>query len=335
MSGAALLLALVLGALPGALPQGLATWRMELAGQPVGLVTLELRRAGDGSTVRWRSRQRLPVEAGGGLLERSAALEVDAQGRALGPVRLVEGGVAREQQLPAGAIPALLLEPLLSQRLLHAPEACLDAVEEQSGAPLRACARREGGRLRIDLGAELEWVVPGDDGFAEEVLLPAQRIRFVRDAGARVPERPPRLFGVEVDGPARPEAAARFCGVARAAPPPPLRADQGLGAGQLPAPRADGASCREVTAAWLDRARAAGWRGRTAVGVAWSGAAWSWHAWAEVLVDGGWVAVDPTFHQAPASADRFRLATWEEGDEPARAEAGRRILECWGRARVE
>lgn len=329
MSGAALLLALVLGALPGALPQGLATWRMELAGQPVGLVTLEIRRAGDASAVSWSSRQRLPAEAGGGLLEGSAALEVDAQGRALGPVRLVEGGVAREQHLPAGAIPALLLEPLLSQRLLHAPEACLDAVEEQSGAPLRACARREAGRLRIALPAELEWVVPGDDGFAEEVLLPAQRIRFVRDAGARVPERPPRLFGVEVDGPARPEAGARFCGVARAAPPPTTLS------AALPAPRADGASCREVTAAWLTQARAAGWRGRTAVGVAWSGAAWSWHAWAEVLVDGGWVAVDPTFHQAPASADRFRLATWEEGDEPARAEAGRRILECWGRAGVE
>ncbi len=330
MSGAALLLALVLGALP----QGMATWRMELAGQPVGLVTLELRCAGPRCAVSWRSQQRLPVEAGGGLLTRSAALEVDAQGRALGPVRLVEGGVAREQQLPAGAIPALLLEPLLSERLRHAPEACLDAVEEQSGAPVRGCARREGGRLRIALPAELEWVVPGDDGFAEEVLLPAQRVRFVRDAGARLPERPPRLYGVEVDGPARPEAGARFCGVGRAAPRP-LRADQGLGADQLQAPRADGASCREVTAAWLTRARAAGWRGRTAVGVAWSGAAWSWHAWAEVLVDGGWVAVDPTFHQAPASADRFRLATWEDGDEPARAEAGRRILECWGRARVE
>jgi hypothetical protein len=324
VSGAALLMALSLAALP----QGVATWRLELAGQPVGLVTLELRRAGDGSAVRWRSRQRLPVEAGGGLLTRSAALEVDAEGRARGPVRLVEGGVARQLTLPAGAIPALLLEPLLTERLRHAPEACLDAVEEQSGAPLRGCARREAGRLRIAMGAELEWVVPGDDGFAKEVLLPAQRIRFVRDAGARLPERPPRLFGVEVDGPARPDAGARFGGVARAPPPATPRA-------ALPAPRADGASCREVTATWLEQARAAGWRGRTAVGVAWSGAAWSWHAWAEVLVDGGWVAIDPTFQQAPASADRFRLATWEAGDEPARAVAGRKILGCWGRARVE
>lgn len=88
-------------------------------------------------------------------------------------------------------------------------------------------------------------------------------------------------------------------------------------------------------AAWLEGARAEGWRGRTAVGVAWSGAAWSWHAWAEVRVGEAWVAVDPSFQQAPALSARFRLATWEDGDEPARAEAGRRILACWGRARVE
>jgi hypothetical protein len=324
VSGAALLLALSLGALP----QGRAAWRMELAGQPVGLVTLELRCAGPRCAVSWRSLQRLPAEAGGGLQERSAELEVDAEGRVLGPVRLVEGGVARQLTLPAGAVPALLLESLLAARLGASPEACLDAFEEQSGAPLRGCARREGGRLRITLGAEQELLVPGTDGFAEEVLLPAQRVRFVRDAGAGLPESPPRLFGVEVDGPPRPEAGARFCGVARAPVPLPLRA-------ALPAPRADGLSCREVTAAWLAEARAAGWRGRTAVGVAWSGEAWSWHAWAEVLVDGGWVAVDPTFGQAPASPDRFTLATWEEGDEPARAEAGRRILGCWGRAGVE
>jgi hypothetical protein len=327
VSGAALLLALSLGALP----QGLATWRMELAGQPVGLVTLELRPAGAGSAVRWRSRQRLPAEAGGGLLERSAALEVDSEGRVVGPVRLVEGGAARQLALPSGAIPALLLEPLLSAKLrqaAEAPEACLDAFEEWSGAPLRGCARREGGWMRVDLGAEHEMVKPGADGLADEVLLPAQRIRFVRDPKARLPEAPPRLFGVEVEGPAHPEAGARFCGVGR------NRAAPGLPAG-LPEPRGDGASCREITAGWLEVARAGGWRARTAVGVAWSGAAWSWHAWAEVLVDGGWVAVDPTFHQAPASADRFTLATWEAGDEPARAEAGRRILGCWGRGRVE
>jgi len=311
-----------------ALPQGRADYRMELSGQHVGLVTLELRCAPEACQVRWLSRQRLPAEAGGGLLERRVELEVDGEGRALGPARVTEGGVARAVAFPAGAVPALLLEPVLAGRLRESPESCLEAVDEQSGAPLRACGRREAGRLRIDLGAELEWMKPGADGFADEVVLPAQRIRFVRDPRAALPARPPRLFEAEVAGPTRPEKGARFCGVRRDPPPPTASAS-------LPPPQAAGATCREQTAAWLERARAGGWRGRTAVGVAWSGAAWSWHAWAEVRIGEAWVAVDPAFHQAPARSARFTLATWEEGDEPARAEAGRRILGCWGRARVE
>ena len=318
-----LLLALALGALP----QGRAVYRMELSGQAVGLVTLEVRCPGAACRVHWLSRQRLPAEAGGGVQERRVALEVDAEGRALGPARRVEGGVEEEVRLPAGAVPALLLEPLLAGRLRESPEACLDAVDEWSGAAVRACGRSEGGRLRVDLGTELEWVEQGADGFADEVVLPAQRSRFLRDPLAQVPVTPPRLFDVEVAGPARPEQGASFCGVRRDAPPPAQ-------AGGLPAPEAAGANCREQAAAWLARARAEGWRGRTAVGVAWSGAAWSWHAWAEVRVGEGWVAVDPAFHQAPARSPRFTLATWEEGDEPARAEAGRKILGCWGRARV-
>jgi hypothetical protein len=319
-----LLLALALGALP----QGRAVYRMELSGVPVGLVAIELRCAAGRCRVDWLSRQRLPAEAGGGVQERRVELEVDADGRSLGPARRTEAGVKQEVRLPAGAVPALLLEPLLAGRPRDAAEACLDAVDEWSGAAVRACVRREAGRLRIDLGAELEWVEPGADGFADEVVLPAQRTRFLRDPRAQVPVTPPRLFGVEVAGPARPAEGASFCGVRRD-PPPPAET------GALPSPEAAGANCREQAAAWLARARAEGWRGRTAVGVAWSGAAWSWHAWAEVRVGEGWVAVDPAFHQAPAGSARFTLATWEEGDEAARAEAGRKILGCWGRARVE
>jgi Transglutaminase-like superfamily len=322
VTGALLALALT------ALPQGRAQYRMELGGEPVGVVTLEVRCAAGRCAVEWRSRQRLPDEAGGGLQARQVDLEVDAKGRALGPARIWEGGAARQVVLPAGAVPALLVEPVLATRLVRAPEACLDAADELSGAPLHACGRRDGSRLRIDLGPELEWVRQGGDGFADEVDLPGQRTRFVRDPGAGVPERPPRLFGVEVDGPGEPERAERFCGVRR----DPRRVAVPT---TVPAPRADGASCREQTAAWLALARAAGWRGRTAVGVAWSGAAWSWHAWAEVRVGEAWVPVDPSFGQSPARSPRFTLARWEDGDEPARAEAGRRILGCWGRSRVE
>lgn len=311
-----------------ALPQGRADYRMELGGELVGRVTVEVRCQGATCTVHWESLQRLPAEAGGGMLERRVVLGVDAEGRAHGPVRIREGGAARQVVLPAGAVPALLVEPILAARLALAPEACVDAADESSGAPLRACGRRDGARLRIDLGGEPERVRPGADGFADEVELPGQRARFVRDRRAAVPERPPRLFGVEVDGPEEPGRAERFCGVARDRPAPGAPAT-------LPAPRAEGASCREQTAAWLALARAAGWRGRTAVGVAWSGAAWAWHAWAEVRVGEAWVPVDPSFGQSPARSPRFTLAAWEDGDEPARAEAGRRILGCWGRSRVE
>jgi hypothetical protein len=311
-----------------ALPQGRAVYRMELAGAVVGQVTLALRCQGPTCAVAWVSRQRLPWEAGGGGLERRVELEVDAGGRSLGPARVTEAGVARWVRLAVGALPALLVEPVLAPRLAGTTEACLDAVDEWTGAPLRACGRREGERLRMVLGGELEWVRPGADGFAEEVELPGQRVRFVRDPDAGVPTRPPRLFGVEVAGPADPAQAGRFCGVALDPPAEPTTA-------ALPWPRGDGASCREQTADWLAGARSAGWRGRTAVGVAWSGAAWSWHAWAEVRVGDAWVPVDPSFGQAPARSPRFTLATWEDGDEPGRAEAGRRLLACWGRARVE
>jgi hypothetical protein len=324
VTGAGALLALALAALPA----GRASYRMELGGEPTGVVTLELRPEGAGRAVTWVSTQRLPAEAGGGLLQRRVELHVDAEGRAVGPARIAEGGAAREVALPAGAVPALLVEAVLAARLEDGASACVEAVEELSGAPFRACARRDGGWWRLELGPERESVRPGADGLAEEVVLPGQRTRFVRDAGASVPERPPRLFGVEVDGPAEPGRGARFCGVPR---------DRRAAAvpAALPAPRAEGASCREQAAAWLRSARAAGWRGRTAVGVAWSGAAWSWHAWAEVRVGAAWVPVDPSFGQAPASSPRFTLASWEDGDEADRAEAGRRILACWGRARVE
>jgi transglutaminase-like putative cysteine protease len=69
--------------------------------------------------------------------------------------------------------------------------------------------------------------------------------------------------------------------------------------------------------------------------VAFDGGAFVWHAWAEVQAGGRWVPIDPAFRQAPARGPRFTLATWEDGDEEARAEAGRRILACWGRAAVE
>ena len=127
---------------------------------------------------------------------------------------------------------------------------------------------------------------------------------------------------------ADPGRAAAFCGASR--DPEPSSADLSF----LPAPRAEGASCREKTAAWLARARRAGLTGRTAVGVAWDGERFVWHAWAEVRLERGWVPVDPSFGELPARGPRFTLAVYEDGDAVARRRAGERILPCWATERV-
>jgi transglutaminase-like putative cysteine protease len=116
-------------------------------------------------------------------------------------------------------------------------------------------------------------------------------------------------------------------------PPDPAQAAP-LPAG-LPPPRAAGASCRERTAAWLAEAARAGFSGRTAVGVAWDGGDFVWHAWAEVRAGGRWIAVDPSFGEAPARGPRFTLGRWAADDRGARDAAGQAILACWGASRVE
>lgn len=39
-----------------------------------------------------------------------------------------------------------------------------------------------------------------------------------------------------------------------------------------------------------------------------------YHTWAESLVNGQWVAIDPTFHQIPADATHIKLV---EGENPS------------------
>jgi hypothetical protein len=337
VSGPALL-AFLLAAAPGvpppagapaaALPEGTARYRMILGGEPVGLVELSLRCDGPVCRAAWESRQRLPAEAGGGVRAHRIEVPVDRAGRSRGPARHLDGGEAREVALPEGAVPAMLAEvALLAARPGLAPT-CLAAADERSGAPIQACARRQGAVLEATVGRERERIQPGQGGFAAEVALPAQRVVFRLDAEVQLPASAPRLFGTAVAGPEDSRDARAFCGVGR---DPELAAGAGAG---LPAPRAPGPTCREQSAAWLERARSAGWRGRTAVGVAWDGGGYVWHAWAEVHAGGRWVPVDPAFHQSPARGPRFTLATWAPGDEAGRAEAGRRILACWGRAAV-
>ena len=344
MSGAwaALLAAAAAAALPGsgaperaALPVGTARYRMLLGGEPVGTVELRLRCDGPDCRATWESRQRLPGEAGGGVRARRVEVPVDRWGQAAGDAEISEDGRARRVALPAGAVPAMLAEVALLAAGPGAAPICLDAADERSGRPVRACARRAGGQagaggeLEATVGRERERLRPGRAGFAELVSLPGQRVVFRLDPRAELPGRAPRLFGMAVAGPGDPSSARGFCGLL----PDPRPAPEA--AAGLPAPSAPGPTCRERTAGWLERLRRSGLEGRTAVGVAWDGSGWVWHAWAEARVGARWVPVDPSFHQAPARGPRFTLATWGADDDAGRAESGRRILGCWGRAAVE
>jgi transglutaminase-like putative cysteine protease len=64
--------------------------------------------------------------------------------------------------------------------------------------------------------------------------------------------------------------------------------------------------CNEHTVLYIALARALGLPARTAVGVVHLEGRFYYHAWPEVWLD-GWVAVDPTFGQAPADASHLRF----------------------------
>jgi hypothetical protein len=319
------LLALALAALPS----GEARYRVEIAGEPVGAATLAVVCPSDACRVRWETHLRLPDAAGGAISLRRVELEVDPGGRArAGPIRHFRDGERWTAEARAGRVPASLAEVVLLAR----GSGCVPVFEEETLEEGEACHRGRGGGtadVDVDVLGTRERVRQGRRGFPDSVEVPEQGVRFVLDASAAVPVRPPRLFGVRVPGPRDPASARLFCGTpvdpAPRAPAPP----------SAPAPEAPGASCRDKAEAYLARAASAGLRGRTAVGVAWDGDAFVWHAWAE-LEDGqgGFVPVDPSFRELPARGPRFTLARYATTDRAARVVAGRRILACWGRAGV-
>jgi transglutaminase-like putative cysteine protease len=65
--------------------------------------------------------------------------------------------------------------------------------------------------------------------------------------------------------------------------------------------------CNEHTVLYVALARALGLPARTAVGLVYLNGSFYYHAWPEVWLD-EWVAVDPTFGQAPADAAHLRFA---------------------------
>lgn len=313
-----------------ALPQGEARYRFELGGEPIGTAELRIRCRDAQCSVRWSVSTRAPEAAGGAIHVRRVEVDVDSEGRWLeGALGVTEDGVPDGAHGTWGNVPVTLAEVVLARARTDATP-CIELFDERTGKAGKACARRgAGASWELDVNGEPERVRLGANGLPAEVIVPGQRARFVADPRAEVPPLPPRLFGVTVPGLPVPGRAGTFCG----APLDPEPGEPRLG--RLPPPRAEGASCREKTARWLEAAARLRIQGRTAVGVAWDGSGFAWHAWAEALVDGRWIPVDPTFGQLPARGPRFSLGRYAEGDLEARAAAGRRILGCWGRARVE
>ena len=209
------------------------------------------------------------------------------------------------------------------------PEVCLEAFEEATGERARACARPDGDALAASVLGAAETIAPGAR------RLPRRGGRPGAGGPLRARRRGDRAPASRRGSTARGWRAPR---IPRSPPPSAAcRATRTVDAadlGFLPAPQADGPSCREKTAAWLARAARAGLEGRTAVGVAWDGRRFVWHAWAQVRLERGWIPVDPSFGELPAAGPRFTLATWAEGDAAARLRAGERILACWARERV-
>ena len=306
-------------------------YRMEIGGERVGWAMLRVLCRPAGCTARWESALRLPEASGGALLERRIDAETGPDGRArFAKVVLSEAGKETRLSSGAGPVPATLAELLLSVAA-EGERLCLGVFDESSGERGQACATRRGEWLEGHVLGDAVRFRARRGALPEEVVLPGQGARFVADPGAGLPEKPPRLFGVEV--PAEPGAArapgARFCGL-------DLEAEAAAGeAAGLPADFPQGESCRETTTRYLRLAGRDGLEGRHVVGVAFDGKGFVWHEWAEIRRGQRWVAVDPSFRQVPAGGARFAVARFGEGDTAARAEAGRRILACWGRSRVE
>jgi hypothetical protein len=320
-------LAAVLASLPARAER---RYRVEIAGEHVGWAELSIACGPEGCRARFESALRTPADAGGRVLERRVEIQASPGGEAR-RVRSWQRGGGGEREVDDGPGPAAasLAETLLSAAV-PGERRCLTVREEHTGRTGPACATREGEWLAGEvLGARERFRArPGEP--PDELELPEQRARFVADPDAALPPRPPRLFGAAVPGPA-PGAdlrGARFCGLEPEPRPLPLPPGIPLG---FP----DGPSCRERTALWLEAAARTGLEGRHVVGVAWDGSAFVWHEWGEVWAGGGWVPVDPSFGQAPAEGPRFAVARFREGDPASRAEAGERVLACWGAARIE
>lgn len=316
----ALLLAL-LAVLPDAASR---RYRVEIGGQSVGVATLSVRCERQVCTGTFETALRLPEAGGGGVARRTVRVSTDREGT------LLEAEAGGKRRRAAGdAVASIVAEALLAET----PEGerrCLDVEDAETGRLGKACAVRKGGWLEGEVLGEPVRFRAAPGGLPDEVVLRTQDTRFVADASAAVPARAPSTFGSTV--PAAPGAEATraitFCGLAPE-PDDPAPPPAGLSR-DFP----ERGNCQEVSAAYLRAARDDGLEGRFVVGVAWDGSRFVWHQWVEVAAARRWISVDPSFRQLPAQAPRFAVARFAPGDDAGRAEAGRKVLACWGKAGV-
>ncbi len=315
------LLLVLLAALPDA---GSRRYRVEIGGQAVGVATLSVRCERALCTGLFETELRLPEAGGGGVARRTVKVSTDREGTLL---EAEAGG--RRRRATGDAVASTLAEALLSST----PEGerrCLPVEDAESGRLGKACAVRRGAWLEGEVLGEPVRFRSAPGGLPDEVVLSGQDTRFVVDPGASVPARAPAAFGSVVPAPpgAELERALLFCGL------PPEPEDPAPPPGGLPRDFPERGNCQEVSAAYLRTARDDGLDGRLVVGVAWDGRRFVWHEWVEIAASRRWIAVDPSFRQLPAQAPRFAVARFAPGDEAGRAEAGRKVLACWGKARV-
>jgi hypothetical protein len=267
---------------------------------------------------------RLPDAGGGGVARRRVEVTTDREGF------LLEAEAGGRRRASSGDAAASIVAEALLAATPEGERRCIPVEDAETGRQGKACATRRGPWLDGEvLGEPLRFrAAPG--ALPDEVVLRAQGTRFVSDAGAAVPSRAPATFGSAVPAPpgAEAERDLSFCGLSPEpedpAPPPP----------GVPRDFPERGNCQEVSLAYLRAARDDGVDGRIVVGVAWDGSRFVWHEWVEVVGARRWIAVDPSFRQVPAQAPRFAVARFTPGDESGRAEAGRKVLACWGKARI-
>lgn len=271
----------------------LRTARHRFAGEEDGRVRVETREAGaleDWVTLLDEAGATVEVRIGPGLVARA---EPEIEARTL---------QAPAEILALTRVPLPVALPDAPARLILELEGLAPGLWRDDGRQRFEALDDGAVRVHIDAGGVLpapaidrarflaetpsvDWRAPGIEALARELLRgrcgdEAEAARLLLDA---VHERLEKVYGSSSD-----------------------RASAVLAAGR--------GDCTEHALLFVALARAAGIPARRVHGLAAAGEdALYWHEWAEVWLDGAWIAVDPTFGQFPADATHLSLGVEAEG----------------------